>query len=670
MTNAPPRLAHRPPPGRLHGSIVTCPAGGASSPAPAPPTVRAATSAAPPSAAASCPAATRSRRAHDQLLRGHAGAGGEEHPDRHRRPSASASLSPATPRRRWALSGPGGANRPLAVVSRDAANNGYVMSYTPVPSGPGADPEGDVSFVATLIDAAGNQGHVELPHVAVFDFTPPSARRRPRRQRPSWPCPSRRPPPARCATSPRSPSAPRLRVDFAASEPLPPWPDAGAPVVTLGSGATTVTLSPVSGNGLSYVYETLVAAGLPRGTSAPLTARLTDLAGNVTDVALATVPVITQPPATPAVGHGRRRALPPRALGQRGHRRGAGLLPARRRRCGARRRDRHRLLRPHGDLGHRGAGRPGDRPHHRRRDGRLRWRPRRPGPVPALHGRRPRRLRRRRRRRRQRQRRRRRSVQRGAGRPGARRGLDRDHARQDPGARLPQPARLRGAVGLDAPRWPSAGASRWRRPPTWGAWTAPWPRCEARPRGCRPVSYWSARQPRRRRHGLRPGARLPRRVQRRQLGRLRLRLLLQPVGVVPRQPWFPAHDQRSRGRRQPGAGHRVARALRRRAWRRRALRRDRPLGVGRRLVAQAGHVRPGGRRQPEPAARPRHRLRRGPPAAAALRRRGHRAAGPAWATPGRPTSTPGEGSAPPRPAPPWCPRRAPGTRWSTTRSAR
>ena len=193
------------------------------------------------------------------------------------------------------LSGAGATTRALAVQSRDLALNRYVLSYSPAPA---SDGEGDVSFVATFIDAAGNEGHVELPRVAVFDFTAPRLARDTGGA--AVVAVALTPP----ATSPRRDVdaitvGTRVRVDFAASEPLAGG--AGSPVVKLASGGNAVTLTQLSGNTLSYVYETVMGAGFIDGP-ASLTAHLTDLAGNVADVPLATVQVKTQRPASPAVG--------------------------------------------------------------------------------------------------------------------------------------------------------------------------------------------------------------------------------------------------------------------------------------------------------------------------------------------------------------------------------
>jgi hypothetical protein len=190
--------------------------------------------------------------------------------------------------------GQGSTTRRLSVVSKDEAAHSYVLSYSPAP---GSDPEGDVSLDASFIDDAGNQGHAGLPNVAVFDFTAP------RLAVDLGGAPVAEVTLTPPATSPlRDVTAvtvgTRLRVGFAANELLA---GAGAsPRVTLTSGATSVPLTQLSGNGLSYVYETVVAPGLPQGTAA-LAAHLTDLAGNEADVSLGTVPVVTQRPATPAV---------------------------------------------------------------------------------------------------------------------------------------------------------------------------------------------------------------------------------------------------------------------------------------------------------------------------------------------------------------------------------
>jgi hypothetical protein len=193
------------------------------------------------------------------------------------------------------LSGADAAARTLQVVSRNETLHAYVLTYAPVPS---SDAEGDVSLVATFIDAAGNEGRVELPRVAVFDFTPPDLAL----DTMGVPVATVTLTPA--ATSPiRDVTAAtvgtRLRVDFAASEPLAGGTD--SPVVKLGSGGSALALSEVSGNGLSFVYEAVVGAGLADGPT-PLTAHLTDLAGNGADVSLGTVLVKTQRPASPAVG--------------------------------------------------------------------------------------------------------------------------------------------------------------------------------------------------------------------------------------------------------------------------------------------------------------------------------------------------------------------------------
>jgi hypothetical protein len=193
------------------------------------------------------------------------------------------------------LSGADAAARTLQLVSGDELLHAYVLAYAPVP---GSDAEGDVSLVATFIDAAGNEGRVELPRVAVFDFTPPDLAL----DTMGAPVASVTLTPP--ATSPvrdvgAATAGTRLRVDFAASEPLAGGAD--SPVVKLGSGASALALAEVSGNGLSFVYEAVVGTGLPDGPT-PLTAHLTDLAGNGADVTLGTVVVKTQRPASPAVG--------------------------------------------------------------------------------------------------------------------------------------------------------------------------------------------------------------------------------------------------------------------------------------------------------------------------------------------------------------------------------
>jgi len=188
-----------------------------------------------------------------------------------------------------------GQTRTMSLESKDTTAHSYVFTYAPAPA---SDPEGDVSLVVNLVDTTGNQGHAEIPREAVLDFTPPGL------ALDNGGAPvvaiGFTPP----ATSPlRDVTAAtvgtKLRVDFAASETLRGGTD--SPVVTLGTGAAAVTLAQISGNGLSYVYETTVAAGFPEGP-APLAAHLTDLAGNGADVSLGTVQVTTTPPASPAVG--------------------------------------------------------------------------------------------------------------------------------------------------------------------------------------------------------------------------------------------------------------------------------------------------------------------------------------------------------------------------------
>lgn len=193
------------------------------------------------------------------------------------------------------LSGAAAPTRPLALVSRDEATHGYVFSYTPAP---GTDPEGDVALVARLVDLAGNEGRVDLPRVAIFDFTPPALA-----------VDAGGAPVATVTLTPPATSplaavtavtvGTVLRVDFAAAETLAGG--ASAPTVALGTGGSALALEQLSGNGLSYVYRAVAGAGLPEGP-APLTAHLVDLAGNAADVALGTVEVKTQPPSSPAVG--------------------------------------------------------------------------------------------------------------------------------------------------------------------------------------------------------------------------------------------------------------------------------------------------------------------------------------------------------------------------------
>ncbi|HEX9243524.1 MAG TPA: hypothetical protein VF875_13865 [Anaeromyxobacter sp.] len=193
------------------------------------------------------------------------------------------------------LSGPSASTRTLSLLTKDGATHQYTYVYYPVP---GTDPEGDVAFVARFVDRAGNEGRVDLPGSASFDFTPPALAV----DAGNVPVTSVTLTPP--ATSPlRSVTAVTvgtiLRVDFASAEMLAGG--GAAPVVRLGSGGATLTLAQLSGNGLSYVYQALVPGGLPDGLT-PLAAHLTDLAGNTSDVSLGNVEVKTTPPASPAVG--------------------------------------------------------------------------------------------------------------------------------------------------------------------------------------------------------------------------------------------------------------------------------------------------------------------------------------------------------------------------------
>jgi len=190
----------------------------------------------------------------------------------------------------------GGTKLPLAIAVKDAATHAYELTYAPSPA---QDPEGQAYLVATLSDETGNLVDVPATPAAVFDFTPPALA-----------LDNGGKPVAAIALTPPASSPLRdvgaatvgtkLRVEFATTEPAF---EAGgqAPVVKLGAGASAVTLAQVSGNGLSFVYDTTVAAGLPAGP-APVTARITDLAGNAADVALGTVTISTATPASPAVG--------------------------------------------------------------------------------------------------------------------------------------------------------------------------------------------------------------------------------------------------------------------------------------------------------------------------------------------------------------------------------
>lgn len=193
------------------------------------------------------------------------------------------------------LAGPAPLTRTLPLQSRDVAAHRYTYAYAPVPA---SDPEGEVAFVARFVDLAGNEGRVDLPGAALLDFTAPAL------ALDTLGSPvvavTLTPP----ATSPlRTVTAATigtvLRVEFASAEVLAGG--AAAPVVTLGAGGSALALGQLSGNGLSYVYQAVVGAGLADGP-APLTAHLTDLAGNGSDLTLATVTVKTTPPASPAVG--------------------------------------------------------------------------------------------------------------------------------------------------------------------------------------------------------------------------------------------------------------------------------------------------------------------------------------------------------------------------------
>ena len=188
-----------------------------------------------------------------------------------------------------------GQTRTMSLTSKDTGTHSYVFAYAPAPA---SDAEGDASLVVNLVDTTGNQGHAEIPRVTVLDFTPPGLAL----DAGNAPVVSigLTPP----ATSPlRDVTAAtvgtKLRVDFAASETLAGGAD--SPVVTLGTGPSAVTLTQLSGNGLSYVYQATMGAGFPEGP-APLTAHLVDLAGNGADVSLGTVQVKTTPPTAPAVG--------------------------------------------------------------------------------------------------------------------------------------------------------------------------------------------------------------------------------------------------------------------------------------------------------------------------------------------------------------------------------
>ncbi len=560
------------------------------------------------------------------------------------------------------LSGAGATTRVLAVQSRDLALNRYVLSYSPAPA---SDGEGDVSFVATFIDAAGNEGHVELPRVAVFDFTAPRLARDTGGA--AVVAVALTPP----ATSPRRDVdaitvGTRVRVDFAASEPLAGG--AGSPVVKLASGGNAVTLTQLSGNTLSYVYETVMGAGFTDGP-ADLTAHLTDLAGNVADVPLATVQVKTQRPASPAVGtagavlfhrvpwgseatggaeayylRGAAGAVPastlavvysdPTVISSGGTLVGREIARVAASVTGA----------FGGDVGD-AAPFPlymGDSPDVY---------------VAAVDGAG--------------------NVSDADGDPsnGVQAALVRDVAwtatmlGKIPGRVFPNPHAFEGRqvwTPTLAQRGskPAANARRRGAP---GRHAGVGARRAALAPG---TALRHPRPPRRRRHGLRPGAWLPGRLQRRGLGRVRLGVLLQPVGVLPRQRVGRARDRRPGGRRQSGARAAPPPPVRGRTGRERARGRHRPLGVERHVVAEARHDRPRGRREPEPAAEPRDRLRRGPAAARPVRRFPARREARPSATRGRRTSARGGGSAPAHPARPRCRRRGPSTRWSTTRSGR
>ncbi|MFO0582268.1 MAG: hypothetical protein U0229_08355 [Anaeromyxobacter sp.] len=184
----------------------------------------------------------------------------------------------------------------LAIAEKDAATHAYEATYVPKPA---SDPEGVADFVATLSDVTGNLAPASRSNAVVFDFTPPGILQ----DASNEPVVSVTLTPP--ATSPvRDVTAATVgtgvRVGFATTE-FVVASGAGAPVVTLGSGAAAVTFAQVSGNGLSFVYEATLAAGLPDG-AAPLSVRLTDLAGNFADASLGTVAISTKTPATPAVG--------------------------------------------------------------------------------------------------------------------------------------------------------------------------------------------------------------------------------------------------------------------------------------------------------------------------------------------------------------------------------